>query len=144
MKRKSWCRIICCSVQFSHSCVSNSLWPHRLQHTRLPCSSPTPRAYPTHGHCIDDAIQPSHPLSSPYPPTFNLSQDQGFSHELVLCIKWQNIGVSASASVLPMNIQDCFPLGRTGWISLQSKGISRAFCNTTVQKHWFFGAQLSL
>jgi len=144
MKRKSWCRIICCSVHFSHSFMSNSLLPRGLQHTRLPCPSPTLRAYPTHGHCIGDAVQPSHPLSSPYPPAFNLSQHQGFSNELVLCIKWQNIGVSASASVLPMNIQDWFPLGRTGWICLQSKGISRAFCNTTVQKHWFFGAQLSL
>ena len=67
-----------------------------------------------------------------------------FSNELVLCIRWPNIGVSASASVLLMNIQDWFPLGLTGWISLQSKGLSRVFSNTTVQKHQFFGAQLSL
>ena len=67
-----------------------------------------------------------------------------FSNELVLCIRWPNIGVSASASVLLMNIQDWFPLGLTGWISLQSKGLSRIFSNTIVQKHQFFGAQLSL
>ena len=62
----------------------------------------------------------------------------------ILCIKWQNIGVSASTSVLPVNTQDWSPLGWTGWISLQSKGLSRAFCNTTVQNHQFFGAQISL
>ena len=67
-----------------------------------------------------------------------------FSNESVPCIRWPNIGVSASTSVLPMNIQDWFPLGWTGWISLQSKGLSRVFSNTIVQKHWFFGAQLSL
>ena len=67
-----------------------------------------------------------------------------FSNESVLHIRRPNIGVSASASVLPMNIQDWFPLGRTGWISLQSKGLSRVFSNTTVQEHQFFGAQLFL
>ena len=99
----------------------------------------------THVHQVNDAIQPSHPLSSPSPPAFNLSQHQGL-------FQWvsssqsggQSTGVSASASVLPMNTQDWFPLGWTGWISLQSKGLSRVFSNTTVQKHQFFGAQLSL
>ena len=67
-----------------------------------------------------------------------------FSNKSVLCIRWPSIGVSASASLLPMNIQDWFPLGWTGWISLQSKGLSRVFSNTTVQKHQFFGARLSL
>ena len=67
-----------------------------------------------------------------------------FSNESVLCIRWPSIGVSASTSVLPMNIHDLFPLGWTGWISLQSKGLSRVFSNTTVQKHQFFGTQLSL
>ena len=67
-----------------------------------------------------------------------------FSYESVLCIRWPNIGVSVSSSILPINIQDWFPLGWTGWISLQSKGLSRVFSNTTVQKHQFFGAQLSL
>ena len=67
-----------------------------------------------------------------------------FSNESILCIRWPSIGVSASASVIPMNIQDWFPLGWTGWIFLQSKGLSRVFSNTTVLKHQFFGAQLSL
>ena len=94
-------------------------------------------------HWVCDAIQPSHPLSSPSPPAFNLSQHQGLfkwvssSHQVAKVL-------AASASVLPMNIQNWFPLGWTGWISLQSKGLSRVFSNTTVQKHQFFSAQLSL
>ena len=89
--------------------------------------------------------QPSHPLSSPSPPTFNLSQHQGL-FKWVSCSHQggQSIGVSASASVLPMNTQDWSPSEWIGWISLQSKGLSRVFSNTTVQKHQFFGAQLSL
>ena len=96
----------------------------------------------THVHQVSDAIQPSYPLLSSSPPSFNLSQNQGLfqwvssSHQVA-------IGISASASVLPMNIQDRFPLGWTGWISLQPKGLSRVFSNTTVQKHQFFSAQLS-
>ena len=99
----------------------------------------------THVHWVGDAIEPSHPLSSPASPTFNLSQHQDLfkwvssSHQVAKVLR-----VSASASVLPTNIQDWFPLGWTGWISLQSKGLSRVFSNTTVQKHQFFGAQLSL
>ena len=94
-----------------------------------------------HVHWVGDAIQPSHPLSSSSPPAINLSQNQG------LC-QWvssshQSIGVSASASVLPMNTQDWSPLGWTDWISMLSKGLSRVFSNTTVQKHQFFGTQLS-
>ena len=98
-----------------------------------------------HVHRVGDAIQPSHPLSSPSPPAFNLSQHQGLfqgvssSHQVR-----QSIGVSASASVLPMNIQDWFPLEWTGWISLQSKELTRVFSNTTVRKHRFFSTQLSL
>ena len=98
----------------------------------------------THLHGVGDAIQPSHPLSSPSPLSFNLSQHQGLfqwvssSHEVA-----KVFGVSASTSVLPMNIQDLSPSGWTGWISLQSKGLSRVFSNTAVQKHQFFGAQLS-
>ena len=96
----------------------------------------------THVHWVGDAIQPSHPLSSPSPPDFILSQHQGlFRMSQFFASCGQSIGVSASASVLPMNIQDWFPLGWTGWISLQSKGLSRVFSNTTVQKHQFFGAQ---
>ena len=98
----------------------------------------------THVHYVSDAIQPSHPLSSPSPPALNLSQYQGL-------FKWvssplsggQSIGVSTSTSVPPVNTQDWSPLEWTGWISLQSKGLSRVFSNTTVQKHQFFGAQLS-
>ena len=98
----------------------------------------------THVHWVSDTIQPSHPLSSPSLPAPNPSQHQGLfqwvksSHEVA-----KVLGVSASASVLPMNTQDCSPLGWTGWISLQSKGLSRVFSNTTVQKHQFFSAQLS-
>ena len=93
----------------------------------------------THIHRVGDAIQPPHPLLSPSPSAFNLSQPQIFSNESVLCIR-----SSASASVLPMNIQDWSPLGWTGWISLQSMELSRVFSNSTVEKHQFFSAQLSL
>ena len=98
----------------------------------------------THVHWVGDAIQPSHPLSSPSPPTFNHSLPQSLfkwvssSHQVA-----KILGVSASASVFPMNIQDWFSLGWTGWISLQSNGLSRVFSNTTVQKHQFFSTQLS-
>ena len=98
----------------------------------------------THVHRVGDTIQPSHPLLSPSPPAFNLSQIRVFSNEQFFTSGGQNIGVSASASVLPMNIQDWFPLGWTYWISSLSKGLTRVFSNTTVQKHQFFGAQLSL
>ena len=99
----------------------------------------------THVHWLSDAIQPSHPLLSPSPPTLNLSQLQGlFQWVSSLHQMAKVLGISALASVLPMNIQDWFPLGWTGWISLQSKGLSRVFSNTTVQKHQFFSAQLSL
>ena len=107
----------------------------------LPVHHQLPGLTQTHVHRVSDAIQPSHPLSSPS-PAFNLFQHQGVfqwvssSHQVAK--------VSASASVLPMNIQDWFPLGWTGWMSLQSKGLSRVFSNFTVQKHKFFGAQLSL
>ena len=99
----------------------------------------------THVHRVGDAIQPSRPLSSPSPPAFNLSQHQGSFQMSQFCTSGgQSTGVSASTSVLPMNIQDRFPLEWTGWISLQSKGLSRVFSNPTVQKHQFFGSQLSL
>ena len=87
---------------------------------------------------------PSHPLLTPSPSTFNLSSIRIFSNDSILCIRWLGSGVSSSTSVPPMNIQEWFPFRRTGWISLQSKGLSRVFSNTTVQKHQFFGAQLSL
>ena len=96
----------------------------------------------THVHWVSDAIQPSHPLSSPSPPALNLSPHQGL-FKWVSSSHGQSIGVSASTSVLPVNIQDWSPLGWTAWISLQSKGLSTVFSNTTVRKHQFFGAQLS-
>ena len=91
----------------------------------------------THVHRVGDAIQPSHPLSSTSPPVFSLSEHQSGSFPVsqFFTSGGQSIGASASASVLPMSIQDRFPLGWTGWISLQSKGLSRVFSNTTVQKH---------
>ena len=96
----------------------------------------------TRVHRVGDAIQPSQPLLSPSPPARNPFQNQGLLSQL-LASGGQSIGVLASTSVLPMNTQDWFPLGWTGWISLQSKGLSRVFSNTTVQKHQFFGTQLS-
>ena len=96
----------------------------------LPLHHRLPEFTQTHLHWVGDAIQPSHPLSSPSLPAFNLSQHQG-----LFASGTQSIGVSASASVLPVNIQDWFPLGLTSWISLQSKELSRVFSNTTVQKH---------
>ena len=100
----------------------------------------------THVHWVDDAIQPSHPLSFPSLPSCPQSFPASGSSHMNQFFRsgGQSIGVSASASVLPMNIQDWFPLGLTGLISLQSKGPSRIFSNTTVQKHQFFGAQPSL
>ena len=98
-----------------------------------------------HVHWVSDAIQPSHPPSSPSPPALNLSRASGsFQMSQLFTSGGQSSGVSASTSVLPMNTQDLSPLEWTGWISLHSKGLSRVFSNTTVQKHQFFGAQLSL
>jgi len=123
--------------------VSDSLRPHGLRHTRLPCPSPTPELTQTYVHWIRDAIQPCHPLVvSSYFQSFPASGS--FLVSQFFASGDQNIGVSASASVLPVTIQDWFPLGWTGWISLQSKGLWRIFSNTTVQKHQFLGTQLSL
>ena len=97
-----------------------------------------------HIHWISNAIQPSHPLSSPSPPAFNLSQHQGLFYELAVHIRWPSFGALASASVLPINIQGWSPLGLTGLLSLLSKGLSRVFSSTTVQKGLFFGTQPSL
>ena len=132
-----------CSVQFSCSVVSNSVWPHELQHARLPCPSPTPRACssscPSSRWChatISSVIYFSCLQSFPALGSFLMSQ--------FFTSGGQNIGVSVSTSVLPMNTQDWSPLGWTGWISLQAKGLSRVFSNTTVQKHQFFCTHLSL
>ena len=116
----------------------------------LPVHHQLPEFTQTHAHSVDDTIQLSHLLLSPSSPTLNLSQHQGLfkwvssSRLHVTSSGGQSIGVSASTSVLPMNTQDWSPLGWTGWISLQSMGLSRVFSNTTVQKHQFFGTQLSL
>ena len=132
-------------VQFSHSVMSNSLWPHELQHTRLLCPSPTPGVHPN--SCASS--QWCHPaISSSVVPFSSCPQSlpalESFPMSQLFAWGAQNIGVSASASVLPVNTQDWSPLGWTGWTSLQAKGLSRVFSNTTVQKHQFFGAQLSL
>ena len=97
----------------------------------------------THIHCVSDAIQPSHPLSSPSPPAPNSSQNQTFPMSQLFPWGGQSTRVSALASFLPKKSQGWSPSEWTGWISLQSKGLSRVFSNTTVQKHQFFGTQLS-
>ena len=102
-----------------------------------------PELAQTHVHRVSDAIQPSYPLLSPSPPVFKISQHQRFASEF-FASGGQSIGASASASVLPINIQDWFPLGLTDLISFQSKRLSRVFSNTTIQKHQFFATQLSL
>ena len=132
------------SVQFSHSVMSNSLRPHGLQYAKLPCPSPTPGLTQTHVHRVGDAIQPSHPVSSPFSSCLQSFPASGsFPMSQFWASGGQSIWVSASASVLPVNMQDWFPLGLTDLISLQSKGLSRVFSNTTVQKHQFFGTQPS-
>ena len=135
------------SVQFSKfscSVVSDSLWPHEPQHARPPCPTPppgvNPNPCPLSWWChptISSSVVPfsSCPQSFPALGSFQMCQ--------LFASGGQSIGVSASASVLPMNIQKWFPLGWTCWISLQSKGLSRVFSNTGVWKHQFFGTQLS-
>ena len=131
-------------ISFSHSVVSDSLWPQGPQHARPPCPSPTPEGYPNscplswwcHPN-IASSVIPFSSCHQSFPTSGSFQTSQLFASG------GPNIGVSASASVLPMNTQDWSPLGWTGWISLQSKGLSRVFSNTTVQKHQFFCAQLS-
>ena len=123
--------------------MSDSLRPHG--HIRLHCPSPTPTACTHSCPLSGDATKPSHPLSSPSSPAFNLSQHlESFPMSQFFTSDGQSIVASTSASVLPMNIQHRFPLGLTGLISLLSKGLSGVFSNTTVQKHQFLSAQLSL
>ena len=133
------------SVQFSCSVMSNSLQPHGPQHARPPCPSPTPRVHPNpfplsrwcHPTISSSVVPFSYcPQSFPASGSFPVSQ--------LFALGGQNIGVSTSTSILPMNAQDSSPLGWTGWISLHSKGLSKVFFNTTVQKHQFFCTQLSL
>ena len=131
------------TVQFGHSVISNSLQPHGLQHARIPCPSPTPRACSNscplswrYHPAISSSLVPFFFQSFPASGSFPMSQ--------LFASGGQSTGASASTSVLPTNIQDWFPLVLTGLISLQSKVPSRFFSNTTVQKHLFFGTQLSL
>ena len=129
------------SVQFSHSVMSNSLRPHEPQHARPPCPSPTPRVYsnscPLSWWC--------HPtISSFFSCLQSFPASGSFQMSQLFASGGQSIGASASVSVLPMNIKSLFPLGLTGWISRQSKRLSRVFSNTTVQKYQFFSAQFFL
>ena len=132
------------SVQFSSVAQSCPTLcdPMNCSTPGLPVHPQVPEFTQTHIHWVGDAIQPSHPLSSPSPPAPNHSSES-FPMSQFFPSGGQSIRVSASTSVLPMNSQDWSPLGWTGWISLQSKGLSRVFSNTTVQKHQFFGTQLS-
>ena len=131
-------------VQFSRSVVSDSLWPHESQHTRPPCPSPTPGVHPNPcplsrwcHPAISSSVIPFFPCPQSLPASESFPMSQLFT--------WggQSTGVAASASVLLKNTQGWSPLEWTGWISLQSKGLSRVFSNTTVKKHQFFSAQLS-
>ena len=136
--------LICSPAQFSRSLVSDSLRPHESQHTRPPCPSPTPRVHsnscPSSQWChpaISSSVVPFSSCPQSLPASGSFPRSQLFT--------WgsQSTGVSALALVPPKNTQDWSPLEWTGWISLQSKGLSKVFSNTTVQKHQFFGAQLS-
>ena len=133
------------SVQFSRLVLSHYLWPNGWQYARPPCTLPTPRIYsnscPLSSWChpiISTSVIHFSSCLQSFPESVYFQMSQFFASG------GQSIKVSASASVLPKNIQDWFPLGWTGWISLQSKGRSRVFSNTTVQKHQFLSAQLSL
>ena len=131
------------SVQFSHSVVSDSLDPMNRSTPGLPVHHQLPEFTQTHVHRVSDSIQPSHPLSSLFLlPPIPLST-RVFSNESTLRMRWLKYGVSASASFLPKKSQGWSPSEWTGWISMQSKRLSRVFSNTTVQKHQFFCAQLS-
>ena len=131
--------------QFSHSVVSDSLRPHEPQQARPPCPSPTPRVHPNSWPLsqwchptTSFSVVPISSCSQSFPTSGSFQMSQLFTSG------GQSIGVSASTSVLPKNTQDWSPLGWSGWISLQSKGLSRVFSNTTLQKHQFFGTQPSL
>ena len=133
------------SVQFSYSCP-NLCNPVDCSTKGFPVHHKLLEITQNHVHWVGNDIQPSHPLSSPSPPAFSSSFPASGSFQMsqFFTSGGQSIGVSASKSVLPMNIQDWFPLELTGGISLESKGLSRVFSNNTVQKHQFFSAQLSL
>ena len=137
------CWVVCCYCSAAQSCVT--LQPHGLQHTRLPWPSPFPGAW-SNTYLLSQWCHPI--ISSSIIPFSSCLQSflasRSFLMSQFLASGGQNIGASTSASVLPINIQDWFPLGWTGWISLQSKGLSRVFSNTTVQKHQFLSVQPSI
>ena len=144
-QRKCFASLAASSIQFTCSVWSDSLWPHGVQHAKLPCPSPTPgvflNSWPLSQGChptISSSVVPFSSCLQSFTATksFQISQLSASGD--------QSIGVSASTSVPQMNTQGWSPLGWTGWISLQSKGLSRVFFNITVQKHEFFGPQLSL
>ena len=130
------------SVQFSCSVVSDSLWPMGCSMPHLPVHHQLPEFTQTHIHWVGDAISSSLVPFSSCLQSFPASES--FPGSQFIASGGQSIGASASASVLPKNIQDWFPLGWSGWISLQSKGLTRVFSKSTIQKHQFFGAQLYL
>ena len=143
MDRGAWQATV--SVQFSRSVMSDSLRPHEPQHARPACPSPTPGVHPNPCSLscwchptISCSVVPFSSCPQSFPASGSFPMSQLFTSD------GQSIGVSASTSVLPMNTQDWSPLGWTGWISLQSKGLSRVLSNTTIQKHQFFSSQLSL
>ena len=145
VKDREACSSVVQSVQFSWSVMSNSLQPHGPQQARPPCPSPTPGIHsnscPLSWWChptISSSVYPFSSCLKSFPASGSFPMSQFFSSG------GQSIRISTSASFPPMNSQDWLPLGWTGWISLQSKGLSRVFSNTTVQKHQFFRAQLSL
>ena len=135
---KTSVKILCCYCSVAQSCL-NLCEPMDCSTPDLPVLHHVPEYAQTHVHWLDNAIQPSLPLSSSFLPAFTLSQ-----HQVLFTSGGQSIGTSASASVPPMNIQDWFRLGLAGLNSLQPQGLSRVFSNATVQKHQFFGAQSSL
>ena len=124
------------SIQFSHSVVSHSFWPHESHMPGLPVHHQHPEFTQTHVHRVSDAIQPSHPLSSPSPPAPNPSQHQSL-------FQWINSSHEVAKVFLPKKSQGWSPSEWIGWISLQSKGLSRVFSNTTVPNHQFFSVGLS-
>ena len=142
-----WLNLFCLSPCYQFSSVAQSCPtlcdPMNCTTPGLPIYHQLPEFTQTHVHRVGDTIQPSHPLSSSSPPAPNPSQHQSFPMSQLFPWGGQSTGVSALASFHPKNSQGWSPLGWTGWISLQSKGLSRVFSNTTVQKHGFFGTQLS-
>ena len=134
-------KVIVFYLQFSYSVMSDPLQPHGLQHASFPVHHQLPELTQTHVHWVGDAIQTSHPLWSLSSPTFNVSQHQS-PFQWVSSSHW--VAKVLEFQLQHKSFQDWSLLGWTGWISLLSKGLSRVFSNTTVQKHQFFGAQLSL